>query len=237
MVDYYKTLELPRSATSVDIKKAYRKLALRWHPDKNLEKKDEAERKFKEISEAYEVLSDEKKKRLYDLHGKDGLSGSTRSRYRRHHHHHGTSSLFDDFGSTFHFTFRDPEDVFREFFGNDFSSNFFDSFFNRHSRRTESSAVNRRERSGNIFGFPGLDFTMPFHHDLSRTGYSSFNQYFREPPQKPGIRKTTTSTRFVNGKKIETRRIIENGVETVTVQEDGVLKSKTVNGVPQSVKH
>lgn len=60
MTDYYIVLEVSRTATAVDIKKAYRKLALKWHPDKNPEKKEEAEKKFKEISEAYEVLSDGK---------------------------------------------------------------------------------------------------------------------------------------------------------------------------------
>lgn len=60
MVDYYKVLEVNKNATTADIKKAYRKLALKWHPDKNPENQDEANRKFKEISEAYEVLSDGK---------------------------------------------------------------------------------------------------------------------------------------------------------------------------------
>ncbi|CAN7997449.1 unnamed protein product [Ixodes pacificus] len=58
MVDYYTVLSVPRNASTDDIKKAYRKLALKWHPDKNPDKKEEAERRFKEISEAYEVLSD-----------------------------------------------------------------------------------------------------------------------------------------------------------------------------------
>lgn len=64
MVDYYKILEVSRSATVADIKKAYRRLALKWHPDKNPDNQDEANKKFKEISEAYEVLSDEKKRKV-----------------------------------------------------------------------------------------------------------------------------------------------------------------------------
>lgn len=59
-VDYYSVLEVARTSSPGDIKKAYRRLALLWHPDKNMDKKEEAEKKFKEISEAYEVLSDGK---------------------------------------------------------------------------------------------------------------------------------------------------------------------------------
>ncbi len=74
MSDYYSILEIPRTATADDIKKAYRKKALRYHPDRNQGDSD-AEKKFKEISEAYEVLSDEKKRAIYDRYGKDALGG------------------------------------------------------------------------------------------------------------------------------------------------------------------
>ena len=66
--DYYKTLGVDKKATESDIKKAYRKLALKYHPDKNPDNK-EAEEKFKEVSEAYEVLSDKDKKNRYDRFG------------------------------------------------------------------------------------------------------------------------------------------------------------------------
>lgn len=74
MADYYETLEISRTATAEEIKKAYRKKALKFHPDKN-PGDSEAEKRFKEISEAYEVLSDEKKKQIYDRYGKDALGG------------------------------------------------------------------------------------------------------------------------------------------------------------------
>jgi len=60
--DFYKILGVERNASVEDIKKAYRKLALKWHPDRNLKNKEKAEEKFKEIGEAYSVLSDPKKK-------------------------------------------------------------------------------------------------------------------------------------------------------------------------------
>lgn len=72
--DYYDLLGVPRSATTDEVRSAYRKLALKYHPDRNPGDK-EAERKFKEISEAYDVLSDQEKRRLYDLGGHAGLRG------------------------------------------------------------------------------------------------------------------------------------------------------------------
>lgn len=72
--DYYRVLGITKAATDEEIKKAYRKLALRYHPDKN--KAAGAEDKFKEIAEAYEVLSDKKKRDIYDKYGEDGLKGS-----------------------------------------------------------------------------------------------------------------------------------------------------------------
>jgi molecular chaperone DnaJ len=75
MADYYDILEVSRNATADEIKKAYRKKALQYHPDKN-PGDAEAERRFKEVSEAYEVLSDEKKRQIYDRHGKEGLQGA-----------------------------------------------------------------------------------------------------------------------------------------------------------------
>ena len=75
MTDYYKILGLDKSATESDIKKAYRKMALKYHPDRNPNNKEEAEKKFKEIGNAYSVLSDKKKKKQYDTFGEDGLKG------------------------------------------------------------------------------------------------------------------------------------------------------------------
>ncbi len=76
MTDYYEVLGLPRGATQEEIKKAYRKLALKYHPDKNADNPD-AEKKFKEVSESYEVLSDEKKRQMYDQYGSDALKGAS----------------------------------------------------------------------------------------------------------------------------------------------------------------
>ena len=71
--DYYEVLGLTKGASDSEIKQAYRRLALKWHPDKNPTK--EAENKFKEINQAYEVLSDPKKKEAYDQFGHAAFEG------------------------------------------------------------------------------------------------------------------------------------------------------------------
>lgn len=100
--DYYEVLGVPKSASKDDIKKAYRGLARQYHPD--VSKEAEAEAKFKEINEAYEVLSDEQKRSVYDRLGHAGLSGGGM----------GGFGGFD-FGG-----FRDPFEIFEEVFGGAF---------------------------------------------------------------------------------------------------------------------
>ncbi|KAF0899930.1 hypothetical protein E2562_025491 [Oryza meyeriana var. granulata] len=72
-VDYYEILDVDRSATDDDLRRAYRRLAMRWHPDKNHTGKKDAEAKFKDITEAYNVLSDAGKRAVYDQYGEEGL--------------------------------------------------------------------------------------------------------------------------------------------------------------------
>ncbi|KAG1047178.1 hypothetical protein G6F46_009879 [Rhizopus delemar] len=73
--DYYSILGVSRDADDETIKKAYRKLALKWHPDRNKDKADVAHAKFQEIGEAYEVLSDKNKRAIFDQYGEEGLKG------------------------------------------------------------------------------------------------------------------------------------------------------------------
>jgi molecular chaperone DnaJ len=119
--DYYEVLGVSKGAQKDEIKKAYRKLAIKYHPDKNPGNK-EAEEKFKEATEAYEVLADDKKRQTYDQFGFAGLEGMA-----------GGGS--HDFSSVF----RDFEDIFGDFSG------FFDSFFGGGgTRRKRQSTRGRR---------------------------------------------------------------------------------------------
>jgi molecular chaperone DnaJ len=104
--DYYDILGVDHSATKDDIKKAYRKLALKYHPDKNKEKG--AEEKFKEISEAYAVLYDDEKRKMYDQYGHAGIDQQ-----------YTTEDIFrtTDFGDIFRGMGFDFNDIFEQFFG------------------------------------------------------------------------------------------------------------------------
>jgi len=84
--DYYEILGCPRNANDATLKKAYRKLAVKWHPDKNPDNQ-EATNNFQKISEAYAVLSDEKKRQMYDQYGKEGANAAEQGGFQGHHHH------------------------------------------------------------------------------------------------------------------------------------------------------
>ncbi|CAG8458600.1 1653_t:CDS:2 [Diversispora eburnea] len=114
---YYEVLGIDISATEDEVRKAYRRQALLWHPDKNVDRREEAEEKFKLISEAYEVLSDVDKRKTYDRYGEDGLKN-------------GGASNDHEFES---FRFHDPEEIFSKFFGTGNIFSFVDDpFFNSH---------------------------------------------------------------------------------------------------------
>ncbi len=109
--DYYEVLGVSRDVQADELKKAYRKLAVKFHPDKNPGDKS-AEEKFKEVSEAYDVLSDEQKRAAYDRYGHSAFAG-------------GMGGPSAGGGGGFH----DPFDIFREVFGGGGGGGIFESFF------------------------------------------------------------------------------------------------------------
>ena len=108
--DYYETLGVSRDASADEMKKAYRKLAVKYHPDKNPDDAT-AEAKFKEISEAYDVLKDDEKRAAYDRYGHDAFQGGGMGRAGG--------------GGGFH----DPFEMFREAFGSGGGGGIFEEFF------------------------------------------------------------------------------------------------------------
>ncbi|XP_025931302.1 dnaJ homolog subfamily B member 8 [Apteryx rowi] len=219
MVDYYKVLGLQKSASQDDIKKSYRKLALKWHPDKNPNNKEEAEKKFKAVAEAYEVLSDPQKRSLYDRPVKESRSQGGRGAAG------GRNNPFDS-----SYIFRNPEETFREFFGglDPFAHDFWDNSFNNRGE-------NRHRTSGRGNGlslFP--DFVQSF---ISFSSFSPSEQttfsFGGDTAGSHSFRSVSTTSEVINGRRITTRKIIENGQERTEVEEDGQLKSVKVNGREQ----
>jgi DnaJ-class molecular chaperone len=135
--DYYSVLGIPKSSAQKDVKSAYRKLARKWHPDANPGNTKEAEEKFKEISEAYEVLGDAEKRKKYDLLGPDWQQAARQAEQQRQYR--GSSSEdFGDFGD------------FGSEAGPSGFSDFFDMFFSGVGRRQTTQTTGFPQRGQDL---------------------------------------------------------------------------------------
>lgn len=122
--DYYEILGVEKGASDADIKSAYRKKALKWHPDKNQDNKEEAEKKFKEINEAYQVLSDKQKRAQYDQFGHsafDPAGGMGGNPFGGGFRQGPFTYTYTTGGNpNANFDFDDPFEIFEQFFGGGF---------------------------------------------------------------------------------------------------------------------
>ncbi|MEJ5258207.1 MAG: molecular chaperone DnaJ [Fervidobacterium sp.] len=155
--DYYEILGIPKNASDDEIKAAYKKLVKEWHPDRHAgDKKKQAEQKFKEIQEAYEVLSDPQKRAMYDKFGYVGEGGYV-------YEPNGTNFGTGGFGFGFEDIFRDFDDIFNIFFGGQRTSTASQSSqrgTRRSSRRGEDINVELVITDADIF--TGKDATIEY---------------------------------------------------------------------------
>ncbi|XP_034956658.1 dnaJ homolog subfamily B member 5 isoform X3 [Zootoca vivipara] len=190
--DYYKTLGIQSGANEDEIKKAYRKMALKYHPDKN--KDPNAEEKFKEIAEAYDVLSDPKKRAVYDQYGEEGLKTGGGSS--------GTP------GNTFHYTFHgDPHATFASFFG---GSNPFDIFF-----------TSGRSRVFNGFDHDDMDIDDDESGDpfsaFGRFGFNGLNGVHRRHPEPIHMRRKVQDPPVVHELKVSLEEIYHGATKRMKI--------------------
>ncbi|KAM3723747.1 DnaJ [Dirofilaria immitis] len=218
----YNVLGVPRNADAVAIRKAYRKLALQWHPDKNPNNNEVAEKKFKRITQAYEILSDPRKRNSYDC---SRLTNSQR---------YSKQSC-----NVFHNRFRSPFDIFQEFFGykdlfEDFMTD--DKPFSPFTFRPRSDSADsfyRRSETDRTRFTNNIFFDNKGNTDLIQEKDCSFSSVIRfssaEPGKNASSRKTTTTTKIIDGVKVITKKIEAEGKEIIEVIENGVLKSRVIN--------
>jgi DnaJ-class molecular chaperone len=140
--DYYQILGIPKNAPEKDVKSAYRKLARKWHPDANPSNQKEAEEKFKEIQEAYEVLGDPEKRRKYDALGSDWQQAARQAEQQRRYRNAQSE--------TFNFNFGDFGGAPGAGGGPSGFSDFFDMFFSGIGRRSTSQTSGFAQRGQDL---------------------------------------------------------------------------------------
>jgi len=239
--DYYEILAVSKSSSAEDIKKAYRKMAIKWHPDKNPDNVKVAEEKFKEIAEAYEVLSDPKKRDTYDRYGMTGLnsgfadSGTGFTDF-------GTGSFTSSRGAGFG-SFERAQDIFKEFFKDDFgdfgSRGFFSSPFAENDDFFGKKKSNGEGRQQNNGGSPFDQFNSLFSNfgmgsrvngfdngDIFGSAFNRMGSFGNMGGMGGGYggasKSVSTSTIIKNGKKVTvTKTTVNNpdGTSKTEVQE------------------
>jgi DnaJ-class molecular chaperone len=204
--DFYKTLGIAKTATDDEIKKAYRKMALKYHPDKN--KAPGAEEKFKEVAEAYEVLSDKKKREVYDKFGEDGLKGQT-----------GPDGAP---GGGFSYSFQgDPHETFRMFFGD---NDPFSSFFSFGGPSGQSHGTGGMRNTGsNFFSYGGEPMDVDSDPFSAMGGFRHSAPKQQDPPIEYDLQISLEDILKGITKKMKITRKVMNPDGRSTRPEDKVL--------------
>eukprot|EP00747_Dinoflagellata_sp_TGD_P170151 gnl/TRDRNA2_/TRDRNA2_200997_c0_seq1.p1 gnl/TRDRNA2_/TRDRNA2_200997_c0~~gnl/TRDRNA2_/TRDRNA2_200997_c0_seq1.p1 ORF type:complete len:275 (+),score=74.76 gnl/TRDRNA2_/TRDRNA2_200997_c0_seq1:67-891(+) len=229
--EYYDVLGVDKNASEDQIKKAYRKAALKWHPDKNPDDKERAEQMFKAVAEAYEVLSDPQKRSLYDRGGKAALSGGFAG---------GGGGGGGPGGPGFHhFRGTDAFSVFEQFFGGRDPFADFDEMFQHPGMRGSRRGGGGRDPFGSMFdddffrqGFgQGMGGGSSMSFSTSMGGGGGGNVTFSSFSSSSGFggggvsSSTTTTTRIVNGQRVtvteKTVRKADGTVETSRTESSG----------------
>lgn len=201
MHNYYELLGIPNNAAKSEVKRAYRKLALKWHPDKNPNNLTEANKRFKEICEAYEILFDDRKRRVYDD-----------ERYRR--------AFINMSAQGFNrFSFKPPHEIFREEFGDE-SPTYYEtldppvSYCSCYHGPNDIPHRNFMSFMRDPFTNMKVNITEPMDSRVSAAG---------DP------RDIIVTTKMVDGRKLVTKTFRDNNGETILLYENGKLISKTFN--------
>lgn len=231
MVTYYEILELAPTATDIDIRKAYKKLSLKWHPDKN-NNSTEATNKFKQISEAYQVLSDDTQRQTYDKKLRRGTQ-SHRHRTRSSNASTNGGTATDPFASPF-FKFKSAHDIFRGFFKDDdlFNTHLRTKHFGQNivgeSRRQTAAAAAAAANANHKEPRSFMSFMWdPFTEINVNNNNNTTNN--RSTNGSTVRRGTYTQTTFgKDGQQTTTKIVIENNVQTTYRYEKNEMVSKTV---------
>ncbi|XP_006642962.3 dnaJ homolog subfamily B member 9a [Lepisosteus oculatus] len=184
--DYYNILGVPKDASERQIKKAFHKLAMKYHPDKN--KSPDAETKFREIAEAYETLSDEKRRREYDQYGHGAFPNEGTGNGHRHHFHQPFNFNFDEMFKDF--------DLFTQNHQKKHFENHFRAHQEAHNRNKEFSFGggvfdDMFEDMEKMFTFNGFDSTRRHTVRTESRFQGSSKQHCRTVTQRRGNMVTT----------------------------------------------